>query len=201
MAAIFFSFPMVLTIGKENFWQAWNVFYGTQFFFIFKTVWVSQKFGFPMVRINKMAAILSTIIKLNTIGKQNRPLPLAFWTCLVFQPLLYLSRANLVWKEIWNNFSIILCPLIIAPGACAPGAPHSVRPCQAWVWATISLLFYSFSPTVILILLKCNSKGRNNKILQWNQHRKRELNASPKSMFCLFFIVCSCTNVKDNKLI
>ena len=53
-------------------------------------VLASQKICFPMVqtigKLNKMVPILSTIGKRNTIRKPNRPLPLEFQSCSVFQP-------------------------------------------------------------------------------------------------------------------
>ena len=47
--------------------------------------------GWAIRKSNKMAAILSTIGKSNTVGKQNRPLQFEFRMCLVFQPPLYLK--------------------------------------------------------------------------------------------------------------
>ena len=55
------------------------------------------KFWFSNEKPNKMAAILSTI------GKQNRPLPLEFWTCWIFQPPLYLFNPKPTHFYIKNN--------------------------------------------------------------------------------------------------
>ena len=49
---------------------------------------------------------------------------------------------NSLYEKLWNPFDKrelrdfgstkpILCPLFVLPGASAPGAPHSVRPCQS----------------------------------------------------------------------
>ena len=54
---------------------------------------------------NKMADILSTIFKPNTIRKQNRPLPLEFPTCTVFQPPMYCK----VWVGGWVKHAIGNC--------------------------------------------------------------------------------------------
>ena len=54
------------TLENWSFWRYWT--------FI----------GLDHWKLNKLAAILTTIGKLNAIFKQNRPLPFEFQTCLVF---------------------------------------------------------------------------------------------------------------------
>ena len=80
MATIFLGFPMVQTIGKQNYWLAW-LFLCPNIIFLF----IFDCLGQPKVKIsngpdiwkldkNIMAAILSTIGKQNAFEKQNRPL-------------------------------------------------------------------------------------------------------------------------------
>ena len=69
MATILLGFP---TIVKPNFWLSLTILYINITFLCYKMVQAIQKFSFLMVwtigELNKMAAILSTIGKLNTIG-------------------------------------------------------------------------------------------------------------------------------------
>ena len=58
---------------------------------------------------NKDAAILSTIVKPNTIGKQNRPLPIEFQMRSVFQPPLFIdfpveskNKMGVAYLSVWH---------------------------------------------------------------------------------------------------